>query len=255
VATHESGRKWTRVRGFPVLQLRDVEIIPVINKIDLPSADVERTRAEIEDVIGLDGSIAVPVSAKEGVNIDQLLEAVVKVVPPPKGGVAEPLKALVFDSWYDNYRGVVMLIRVLEGSIALKQKIKLWSNNKGVRGPGARGDRPVRHAGEAAHRRRGGRAGGQREGAHRRADRKFKGPLPHSQLRRPGLIVSPRLLPPGQAVQTWPPETARRPQLPLSHRRNPPFPRHPDLNPRAPNLPAASQTSGKYPKRGETQNV
>jgi GTP-binding protein LepA len=80
-------------------------------------------------VIGLDGSIAVPVSAKEGVNIDQLLEAVVKVVPPPKGGVAEPLKALVFDSWYDNYCGVVMLIRVLEGSIALKQKIKLWSNN------------------------------------------------------------------------------------------------------------------------------
>jgi GTP-binding protein LepA len=108
----------------------NLEIIPVINKIDLPSADVERTRAEIEDVIGLDGSIAVPVSAKEGVNIDQLLEAVVKVVPPPTGSVADPLKALVFDSWYDNYRGVVMLIRVLEGSIALKQKIKLWSNNK-----------------------------------------------------------------------------------------------------------------------------
>lgn len=108
----------------------NLEIIPVINKIDLPSADVERTRAEIEDVIGLDASVAVPVSAKEGVNIDQLLEAIVKVVPPPKGSQAEPLKALVFDSWYDNYRGVVMLIRVLEGSIALKKKIKLWSNNK-----------------------------------------------------------------------------------------------------------------------------
>ena len=108
----------------------NLEIIPVINKIDLPSADVERTRAEIEDVIGLDGSIAVPVSAKEGVNIDLLLEAIVKHVPPPSGSQAEPLKALVFDSWYDNYRGVVMLIRVLEGSIAVKQKIKLWSNNK-----------------------------------------------------------------------------------------------------------------------------
>ncbi|MEW6430974.1 MAG: translation elongation factor 4 [Myxococcota bacterium] len=108
----------------------NLEIIPVINKIDLPSADVERTRAEIEDVIGLDGSIAVPVSAKEGVNIDLLLEAIVKHVPPPRGSQAEPLKALVFDSWYDNYRGVVMLIRVLEGSIAVKQKIKLWSNNK-----------------------------------------------------------------------------------------------------------------------------
>jgi GTP-binding protein LepA len=108
----------------------NLEIIPVINKIDLPSADVERTRAEIEDVIGLDTSIAVPVSAKEGVNIDQLLEAIVKHVPPPSGSQDAPLKALVFDSWYDNYRGVVMLIRVLEGTIAVKQRIKLWSNNK-----------------------------------------------------------------------------------------------------------------------------
>ncbi|MFT3708303.1 MAG: translation elongation factor 4 [Archangium sp.] len=108
----------------------DLEIIPVINKIDLPSADVERTRAEIEDVIGLDGSIAVPVSAKEGLNIDQLLEAVVKTVPPPKGSKSDPLKALVFDSWYDNYRGVVMLVRVIEGEVKIGQKIKLWSNNK-----------------------------------------------------------------------------------------------------------------------------
>ncbi|MFO0595999.1 MAG: translation elongation factor 4 [Myxococcaceae bacterium] len=108
----------------------NLEIIPVINKIDLPSADVDRTRAEIEDVIGLDGSTAVPVSAKEGLNIDQLLEAVVKIVPPPKGAKADPLKALVFDSWYDNYRGVVMLVRVIEGEVKIGQKIKLWSNNK-----------------------------------------------------------------------------------------------------------------------------
>ncbi len=108
----------------------DLEIIPVINKIDLPSADVERTKHEIEDVIGLDASVAVPVSAKEGVNIDLLLEQIVKTVPPPKGSKDNPLKALVFDSWYDNYRGVVMLVRVIEGNVAIGQKIKLMSNNK-----------------------------------------------------------------------------------------------------------------------------
>ncbi len=108
----------------------NLEIIPVINKIDLPSADVDRTRHEIEDVIGLDASVAVPVSAKEGLNIEELLEQIVKTVPPPKGARADPFKALVFDSWYDNYRGVVMLIRVVEGEVKIGQKIKLWSNNK-----------------------------------------------------------------------------------------------------------------------------
>ncbi len=108
----------------------DLEIIPVINKIDLPSSDVDRTRAEIEDVIGLDGSLAVPVSAKEGLNVDLLLEAIVKHVPPPKGAQANPLKALVFDSWYDNYRGVVMLVRIIEGEVKIGQQIRLMSNNK-----------------------------------------------------------------------------------------------------------------------------
>ena len=108
----------------------DLEIIPVINKIDLPSADVERTRQEIEDVIGIDASVAVPASAKEGIGIQEILEAVVKNVPPPSGDPAAPLRALIFDSWYDNYRGVVTLVRVLEGTLKLKQKIKLWSNNK-----------------------------------------------------------------------------------------------------------------------------
>ncbi|WPB72794.1 translation elongation factor 4 [Archangium violaceum] len=108
----------------------NLEIIPVINKIDLPSADVERTRTEIEDVIGIDGSSAVPASAKEGIGIKEILEAVVKSVPPPSGDPAAPLRALIFDSWYDNYRGVVTLVRVLEGTLKLKQKIKLWSNNK-----------------------------------------------------------------------------------------------------------------------------
>ncbi|MCP3060260.1 translation elongation factor 4 [Myxococcus sp. K38C18041901] len=108
----------------------DLEIIPVINKIDLPSADVDRTRAEIEDVIGIDASVAVPASAKEGIGIHEILESVVARVPPPTGVPDAPLKALVFDSWYDNYRGVVTLVRVLEGTLKLKQKIKLWSNNK-----------------------------------------------------------------------------------------------------------------------------
>jgi GTP-binding protein LepA len=107
-----------------------LEVIPVINKIDLPSADAERTRAEIEDVIGIDASSAIPASAKEGIGIVEVLEAVVRRVPPPKGDPSAPLKALVFDSWYDSYRGVVMLVRVLEGTLRNKQAILLFSNQK-----------------------------------------------------------------------------------------------------------------------------
>src|SRR6185295_5403142 len=108
----------------------NLEIIPVINKIDLPSADVDRTRAEIEDVIGIDAKSAVPASAKEGLGVEDILEAVVARIPPPPGDPAAPLKALVFDSWYDSYRGVVMLVRVLEGTVQVKDHIRLWSNNK-----------------------------------------------------------------------------------------------------------------------------
>src|SRR5216683_928117 len=108
----------------------NLEVIPVINKIDLPSADPERTRSEIEDLIGIDASQAVLASAKEGIGIEEILEAVVKRIPAPKGDPQAPLKALIFDSWYDSYRGVVMLVRVQEGTLALKQKIMLWSNRK-----------------------------------------------------------------------------------------------------------------------------
>jgi GTP-binding protein LepA len=108
----------------------DLEIVPVINKVDLPSADVERVRTEIEDVIGIDASTAVPASAKEGIGIEEILETLIAKVPPPVGEPQAPLKALVFDSWYDNYRGVVMLVRVLEGTLSQKQKIMLWSNKK-----------------------------------------------------------------------------------------------------------------------------
>jgi GTP-binding protein LepA len=108
----------------------NLEIIPIINKIDLPSADVESVRREIEEVIGLDASEAIPTSAKEGIGIEEILEAVVRKVPPPKGDPAAPLKAIIFDSWYDSYRGVVTLVRVFEGSIKPKQKIQIWSTKR-----------------------------------------------------------------------------------------------------------------------------
>jgi GTP-binding protein LepA len=108
----------------------DLEIVPVINKIDLPSADVEGVRREIEEVIGLDAKDAVPCSAKEGIGIEEILEQIVKKVPPPEGDRDHPLKAIIFDSWYDTYRGVVMLVRVFDGTLRPKQKIRLWSNRK-----------------------------------------------------------------------------------------------------------------------------
>jgi GTP-binding protein LepA len=124
----------------------DLTVVPVINKIDLPSADVEGTRREIEEVIGLDASRAVPTSAKEGVGIEELLEEIVHDVPPPKGDPAAPLKALIFDSWYDSYRGVIMLVRIVEGTVRPRQKIVFMSNRReyevsevGVFAPKARG--------------------------------------------------------------------------------------------------------------------
>jgi GTP-binding protein LepA len=102
----------------------NLEIVPVINKIDLPSSDVEGTRKQIEDIIGLDGSIAVPTSGKTGAGVREALEAVVKWIPPPKGSDSEPLKALLFDSWFDSYRGVVVLCRVIDGTMKKGTKIK-----------------------------------------------------------------------------------------------------------------------------------
>ncbi|MCB9978053.1 MAG: elongation factor 4 [Rhodospirillales bacterium] len=100
------------------------EIIPVINKIDLPASDIERTREQIQDVIGLDASDAVCVSGKSGINIDQLLEAIVTRLPPPRGNPDAPLKALLVDSWYDAYLGVVVLVRVVDGKIRKGEKIR-----------------------------------------------------------------------------------------------------------------------------------
>jgi GTP-binding protein LepA len=106
----------------------NLEIIPVINKIDLPAAEPERIREQIEELIGLDATDALLVSAKQGIGIHETLEAIVHRVPPPRGIPDAPLRALIFDSWFDAYRGVIILARVIDGRIALGQKIRLWSN-------------------------------------------------------------------------------------------------------------------------------
>ena len=109
---------------------QNLEIIPIINKIDLPSADVEPVRQEIEDVLGIDASMAIPVSAKEGTGIDEVLEAVVAHIPPPDDTSDKPLRALVFDSAYDQYLGTVCFFKVVDGSIKLGDKIKFMATGK-----------------------------------------------------------------------------------------------------------------------------
>src|SRR5690606_29454790 len=101
------------------------EIVPVLNKVDLPAAAVPRVKQQIEDVIGLDASDALEISAKTGQGIDTVLEAIVHRLPPPKGDASAPLKALLVDSWYDVYLGVVVLIRVIDGTIRKGQKIRM----------------------------------------------------------------------------------------------------------------------------------
>ncbi|HEU5139867.1 MAG TPA: translation elongation factor 4 [Bacillales bacterium] len=108
----------------------DLEIIPVINKIDLPSADPERVRKEIEDVIGIDADDVVLASAKEGLGVDEILEQIVDKIPPPQGEPEDPLKALIFDSLYDSYRGVIAYIRVAEGSVRVGERIKMMATDK-----------------------------------------------------------------------------------------------------------------------------
>ncbi len=108
----------------------DLEIIPVINKIDLPNADPERVKKEIEDLLGVDGDDIPLISAKSGIGIEDVLEAIVKFVPAPTGDIKAPLKALVFDSEYDAYRGVIVNVRVMEGSIKVGDEIKFMANGK-----------------------------------------------------------------------------------------------------------------------------
>src|SRR3569833_3131411 len=107
-----------------------LEIIPVINKIDLPSADILRTQEAIEKAVGLDATDAIPVSAKTGLGVDQELEAIVHRLPPPTGDPNAPLQALIFDSWFDAYRGVIVLARIMQGTMRKGQRIRLMSNGK-----------------------------------------------------------------------------------------------------------------------------
>jgi GTP-binding protein LepA len=107
-----------------------LEIIPVINKIDLPSADIVRTQEAIEKAVGLDATDAIPVSAKTGQGVPEVLEAIVHRLPPPTGDPDAPLQALIFDSWFDAYRGVIVLVRVMQGTMRKGQRIRLMSNSK-----------------------------------------------------------------------------------------------------------------------------
>jgi len=106
-----------------------VEVLPVLNKMDLPQADPEQAKAEIEDVIGLDASEAIPCSAKTGEGLDDILEAVIAKIPPPRGVVEAPLRAMVIDSWFDNYVGVIMLVRVVDGSLKKGERIRLMATD------------------------------------------------------------------------------------------------------------------------------
>ena len=105
----------------------DLEILPVINKIDLPAADPERTKTEIEDIIGIPAMDAPEISAKNGINIPAVLEEIVNGVPAPKGDPDAPLKALVFDSQYDSFRGVIVLMRIMDGRVRKDMEIKLMA--------------------------------------------------------------------------------------------------------------------------------
>ncbi|MGA7675779.1 MAG: translation elongation factor 4 [Rhizomicrobium sp.] len=105
-----------------------LEIVPVLNKVDLPAAEPERIRQQIEDVIGLDASGAIPISAKTGLNIEEVLEAIVHRLPPPKGEAVAPLKALLIDSWYDAYLGVIVLVRIVDGELKKGQKIRMMAS-------------------------------------------------------------------------------------------------------------------------------
>jgi GTP-binding protein LepA len=123
----------------------NLEIIPVINKIDLPSAEPDRIKEQIEQIIGLPADDAILSSAKSGLGVEDVLEAVVKLVPPPKGSPAEPLRALIFDSWFDPYRGVIILARVMEGTLRMGQRIKLWASENvyEVEGLGFQSPKPI----------------------------------------------------------------------------------------------------------------
>ncbi len=134
-----------------------VEVVPVLNKMDLPNADPDNAKAEVEDVIGIDASDAIPCSAKTGMGVDEILEAIVAKVPAPKGNPDAPLRAMIIDSWFDTYVGVVMLVRVIDGRLAKGERFKMMAtetvynaDNLGVFTP-ANEPRPSLEAGEVGY--------------------------------------------------------------------------------------------------------
>jgi GTP-binding protein LepA len=108
----------------------NLEILPVINKIDLPAADIEKTRREIKDIIGVDSALAPAISAKNGTNIDQVVEQIIELLPPPKGNENQPLKALLFDCCYNNFTGAVCFVRIFDGTVKIGDKIKMMATDK-----------------------------------------------------------------------------------------------------------------------------
>ena len=108
----------------------NMEVVPVLNKIDLPQAEPDRVAEEIEDIVGIDAVDAVQCSAKTGIGIEEVLEDIVKKIPPPEGEIDAPLKALIVDSWFDNYQGVVSLVRIVQGSLSTKDRIQIMSNGQ-----------------------------------------------------------------------------------------------------------------------------
>src|SRR5260370_18095068 len=129
VDASQGGEAQTLANTYLALH-HNLEIIPLINKIDLPSAEPDRIREQIEQLIGLPADDALLVSAKQGTGIHETLEAIVKRVPPPRGNPEKPLRALIFDSWFDPYRGVIILVRVLDGRLRMHQKIRLWAGGQ-----------------------------------------------------------------------------------------------------------------------------
>ena len=108
----------------------DLDLIPVINKIDLPGADPEKVKEQIENIVGIGTDNAVMASAKEGIGVDEIMEAIVRDIPPPQGSPQSPLKALIFDSWFDSYRGVIVMVRVIDGELRKGTKIRLMAKGR-----------------------------------------------------------------------------------------------------------------------------